>query len=491
MRLVLGAESAPCTPTAMTFEIPDPRLSLSPSPDHRMCSQSQDTLAFELSSAFARKTSGALSSASSTSSLVDQEIMVPSSPPPKGHGTTHPPQNPVVWKSSHGPPKNTFHGPPKLNLYSPIASTSPRSTGGIPPVRPPRPPPLNLYPTTAKRPVNTGSPLRFMGNRAITFALPPNPRAIKVVELALTTSGSSSDSPGDREECASQSSEDTARCACAAVSSDGHHTYHRGALRDRHVTANLPHLYRHVPLPTSSRTAQVLDLSDTPAPQRMYQSGLHTSSTPHLPSLDKQDVPPLPPLPSNGQADDVSSFPLSLFPPPPQSPLFIRRKINKNLALRPSPTTPGAPLPSSSSPDYTPLVTPTSPRLQTPPNHSKSCSTLPRYPSPRPVPPPLFDPPSTPLPTPPTTPALVAVRGGSSSSLSSKSLRSVRSINQLCSEQLLPPLLPPTHRATSSEPLGLQEGTDAVNQKRRRAQFRPEATHQVHPIVSRLEKKTR
>ncbi|KAF5364249.1 hypothetical protein D9756_000734 [Leucocoprinus leucothites] len=488
-RVVLVPESAPCTPTAMTFEIPMARLS--PSPDRRMRSQSEDSFAFQVSSAFGRKASSPPSSSSSTCSLVDHETATYPSIPDH-HDGIHSPRSPVVWKSSHGPPKNTFHGPPNLNLYSPMSGTSPRSVGGTPPVRPPRPPPLNLYTTTAKRPVNTGIPPRFTGNRAITFALPPNPRAIKTVELASTTSGSSSDSPPlseDHEERASRSSEETARCACTAISPDGSHVYpHRSALRIKHAAANPP-LPSTVGSPShisSPRTVQaVLDLSDTPRPRRIYQSGELTSSTPHLPPRDEQEVPPVPPLPFksfNGQADDVLDFPLSLFPAPPQSPLFIRRKVAKNLVLRPSLTTPGTPLlPSSSlgSPNYTPLVTPTTPRLQPSTiNHSKSFSNLPRYPSPRTVPPPLFDPPSTPLPTPPASPAIPTVMGDQPSSPPLRYLRSVRSVNQLHSEQLLPPLLPLTHRTSSSEPGKVQQDDAiAVNRARRPVRSRVEVTH--------------
>ncbi|KAF9452436.1 hypothetical protein P691DRAFT_756363 [Macrolepiota fuliginosa MF-IS2] len=472
-RTLVAPESAPCTPTTVTFEIPV--TSVLPSPyDHRVCSQSQDTIVFEAPATFPRKARSRFNSVSNASSLVDVDISPPSIVLPDRYDSGNPPQSPVIWKSSHGPPKNAFHGPPNLSLYSPVFGTSPKSVGRTPPTRPPRPPPLNLYPTTTKRPVNTGIPPRFMAKRAITFALPPNPRSIGSAELPLMTINSSSDSPytsEDQEETPSESSEETARCSCVTISFNENRTQlHRGALDNAHAAANLPHpRYDSLSSGTSPRTAHaVLDLSATPIPEKVYRSGLRASSTPHLPSQNKQEVPPVPPQPfnlSNGQADDASNFPLSLFPPPPSSPLFIRRKISKNLVLRPKPTPRLSPSPAMASPDYTPLVMPSTPHHQTSPNQSKLYPSLHRYASPRAIPPPLFDPPSTPLPTPPTTPSPSGGRGASPLP-TSKSLRSVRSTNQLRPE-------PPTHRATSSEPASLPE-------TRRQVQPRPDVFHEAH-----------
>jgi hypothetical protein len=490
-RVVLAPESAPCTPTATSFEIP---TTLSPlSLDHQVRSQSQDAIAFDPSSAYPQKRSSRL--CSSTSSLVDQEVTTSSSPYPGQHGISHSLRSPIIWKSSHGPPKNVFHGPPSLNLYSPISGATPRSTGGTPPVRPPRPPPLNLYPTTAKRSVNTVIPPCFMADRAITFALPPNPRAIKSVELTAMTSGSPSDSPtlsGDQKEYISQSLKETIHCTCAAISPDGNYVYpHRDILCGEHAAVNLPRTLRFDALPASPpRLAQEApDFSDTLVPQRVYQSGQYTSSTPYLASQDKQEAPLPPPLSSNSsnrQADDVSNFPLSLFPSPPPSPLFIRRKIAKTFVLRPSCSSSDNSLPLLPSPEYTPLVTPTTPRFQLSPKHPKSCSSPPRHVLPRTIPRSPFDPPSTPLPTPPMSPAPPGVTG-TSSSLPSKSLRPVQSVNQLCSEQLLPPIMLPLHRATSSDPPSQPDGMTSVNQTPRRAQSRPEAIYLVSEIKRRLQ----
>lgn len=486
-------ESAPCTPATTTFDILDSTL-LRLSPDGRMRSQSEDAIGLQTPATFSRKASSPLSSGSSTSSLVEEITASPSAFLNDRYDFEYPPRTPVAWKASHGPPKNTSHGPPNLNLYSPVSGASPKSTGASPPVRPPRPPPLNLHPTTRKRPVNTGIPPRFTANRTITFMLPPNPRAAKSAELITTFCSSSRDPPGtsddqEEEEYASKSSEETARCVCAAIPPDGNHVHpHRNALHDTHVAANLSQPPGHASLPTvrSPRTAHaILDLSDTPAAQRVYQNSLHTSSTPHLPPRNGEEVPPTPPVPfgsPNGPAHCVSDFPLSLFPPPPHSSLFIRRKITKNLVLRPS-TSPNTPLlisPVLASSQHTQLASPTTPRPHTSPNHSKSYSSIPRYSSPRCVPPPLFDPPSTPLPTPPTSPEPPAARNVPSASLS-KTLRSVRSINQLRSE-LLPPALPPTHRTTSSE--SVLEGTPSIKQTRRHIQSRPEVHHAARPFVS-------
>lgn len=481
---LVAPKSAPCTPTALTFEIPAGRVQR-PLPDHKVRSQSQSAVVSQVPATFSRKTT-------SVCSIVDGELSTPSSPIFLDHydlGCS--PRSPVVWKSSHGPPENLSHGPPNLSLHSPVFGTLPKSAGGTSsarPPRPPRPPPLNLYHTTTKRPVNTGIPTRFMANRAITFALPPNPRAINPVELTPSeVVASSPDYAGaseDREETASESSEETARCICATISPKGNRIHsHRGALdSDVHATVNLPLPPRHgsLPLLSSPRAAHtILDLSDTPLPRRVYQNGLRASSTPHLLSHSKEGVPPIPPLhldsPSE-QAEDGLNFPLSLFPTPPPPPLFIRRKIPKNLVLEPRLVSSDASLPPPAtivSPDHTPLTTPTTPRHHTSPN-PKSPS---RYPSPRLIPPLLYDPPSTPLPTPPTSPS--PSRGRGASPLPPlKPLRSVKSTSQLRPAELfIPPAPPLAHRATSSEPLSLPGA-------RRRVQSRPEERREAQLFVS-------
>lgn len=431
-------------PTVKTFEAPAPKQ-LS---DHRTCSQSEDPISSQVASAFVRKASSQLSDASSTCSVVDHEITFPVSYHPD---ISHPPLSPVVRRSSRGSSKSAMRGLPSLNLYSPISGAQPRSPTENSPVRPPRPPPLNLHCTTRKRPVNTGISPRFVGNRPVTLTSSPSPCAIKPVELAKKTSGSSSDSSpslSGHEEYACQSLEEAVCGLCVAAAPDGNYICpHQSVRRERHAAANSDPLLPTSPTLRTART--VLDLSDRPIPQGMgiYQSIPCKSSTPHLLSHIKQEVPPVPSLPfisSNGQADDVLNFPLSLFPAPPQSPLFVRRKINKNLALRPGPISPVTPLPSSPSltdGDYTPLVTPTTPRFQM--NHSKSFSNLSRYSSSRAIPPPLFSPPSTPLPTPPASPATPIIRSCKlSSSPFPKHPQSVSSINELLSNKFLLSIYP-------------------------------------------------
>lgn len=415
-QVVSVPKSAPYTHTMKTFEVPAPRQ-LS---DHKTRSQSEDPISFQVASAFARKASSQINDASSTCSIVDHEIMISTSPALDHPDIGHSPRNLVVRKSSHRPSKSAVL--PKLNIYSPVSGTPPRSAGKNEPVRPPRPPPLNLHCTTTKRPLNTGISPPFVGNRAITLTSSPNSCAIKPVELAVKTGGSSNDSSlplSGHEEYARQPLEETACGLCVAASPDDNYVCpHQSVVRKRRAVANPYFPSKSDPLLPASPTLRAAQaVPDSSAPQRIYQSIPCTSSTPYLPSRIEQEVPPVPSLPfisSNGQADDVSNFPLSLFPVPPQSPLFIRRKINKNLMLRPGPTIPATLLPSSPSltdVDYTPLATPTTPRLQpTTINHSKSFSNLPRYSSPRTIPPPLFNPPSTPLPTPPASPTTPIIR---------------------------------------------------------------------------------
>lgn len=429
---VFVPKGASYIPTVRTFEASAPQQ-LS---NHKARSQSEDPISSQVASAFV-KTSNQLSDASSTCSVVDHEITFSYHP-----DISQPPLNPVVRKSSRSSSKSAMRGLSRLNLCSPISSTLPRSPTENSPVRPPRPPPLNLHCTTTKRPVNTGISSRFVGNRTVNLTSSPSPCAIKPVELAMKTSGSSSDSSPSLS-----GSEEEAVCSlCVAASPDG--TYicpHQSVRRERHAATNSDPLLPTSPTLRTART--VLDLSDRPIPQGIYQSIPCTSSTPHLPSHIKQEVPPVPSLPfisSNGQADDVLDFPLSLFPAPPQSPLFVRRKIEKNLALRPglaSPVTPLLSSPSLTDVDYTPLVTPTTPRHQM--NHSKSFSNLSRYSSSRAIPPPFFSPPSTPLPTPPTSPATQIIRPCKLSSSSfPKHPQSASSINELLSNKSLPSIYP-------------------------------------------------
>lgn len=426
--------------------------------DRRTRSQSEDLISSQIASAFEQKASSQLSDASSTCSVVDHEITFPVL---YHSDIRHPPLNPVVRKSTRGSSESVMRGLPSLNLYSPISGTSPRSPGENSPVRPPRPPPpppLNLDCTTTKRPVNTGISPRFVGNRTFTLTSSSSPCAIKPVELTMKTSGSSSDSSpllSGHREYACQSLEEAVCGLCVATSPDGSYICPHQSVRQKwHAAANSDPLLSTSPTLRTART--VLDLSVRPTPQNTYQSIPCTSSTPHLPSHIKREVPSVtsrPLLSSNRQADDVLNFPLSLFPAPPQSPLFVRRKINKNLALRSGPSRPVTPLPSSPSltdADYMPLVTPTSPRFQM--NHSKSFSSLSRYSSSsRVIPPPLFNPPSTPLPTPPTSPATPIIRP-CKLSLSSfpKHPQSLSSINELLSISSFSRFIP----HTSSRVLG-------------------------------------
>lgn len=448
------------TPVTSTFGVPA-SMSLSTVPGHRAQSQSQDVMAFQATPAL-RKASNrpGSSNGSSRSFFPDDEITSPSSAVfPHDLGFSR--RGGAVWKISHGPPNNTVHGPPNLNLYSPVSGTSPKSAGGIPPVRPPRPPPLNLYPTTTKRPLNTGTSPSFVANRTITFALPPNPRSHSSAELSSTIPHSVGDPPASSEDQADIDSRQE----------------NPGNLRG---AANLPLSPTSNPSsPAASRkTRRVLDHSDSLVQKRVYQTNFHTSSTPHLPHRDKSEVSPLiPPDRSAVQWDDAPNFPLSLFPQPPSS-LAFKRRNPKNLVLRVAPS--GAPLPPPPMPsplEFTPTVTPTVSRPGTP-------RSLPRS---RPMPPPFYDPPLTPLPTPPASPlAPKAVPPPSPP----RSLRSIKSANHLRSELCAPPTLAPAHRVTSSEPRNLSEDSRNVDGTRFRMQPFSEVLHEIQPFVSNAKEGT-
>ena len=229
---VFVPKGASYIPTVRTFEASAPQQ-LS---NHKARSQSEDPISSQVASAFV-KTSNQLSDASSTCSVVDHEITFSYHP-----DISQPPLNPVVRKSSRSSSKSAMRGLSRLNLCSPISSTLPRSPTENSPVRPPRPPPLNLHCTTTKRPVNTGISSRFVGNRTVNLTSSPSPCAIKPVELAMKTSGSSSDSSPSLS-----GSEEEAVCSlCVAASPDG--TYicpHQSVRRERHAATNSDPLLQH------------------------------------------------------------------------------------------------------------------------------------------------------------------------------------------------------------------------------------------------------
>lgn len=463
------AASAPCTPATATFGPVDHDLPLLLAA-HRIRSQSEEVI-----KAPPIPISGDISSddRGSVCSLVAEDITMPSAPIldcgcyPRAD-------------LAHNPPKNISDCLSNLNLHPPMSGKQPRSTRDSPPVRPPRPPPLNLLPNAKKRPVNTDTSPRLGTNRPVAS----NPCAIKSVDLIATPYRSPKDSQrrsGDRERL-SQSSGTITPKNCAP---DGGHSHPQwDALRGMNMAANLPRPQpnSYLPVMTSPRIAQTLiDLSDPPTRRCLYRNGLHTSSTPHLLPRDEEllSVPPLPSSSRSRQAhDDVSAVSLSSFPTPPQTPLFTRRKIAKILALRPASPSLSSPLPISPvlTSDHTPLVTLKTSRPNTSLYQSKSYSSLPRHSSSRGVPPLLFDPPLTPLPTPPTSP-------GAEAFTPSNSLRSVKSINQLQSK-LLPPIPPHTHRATSSAPVSVPEGKPCIKQSGRLTQSRPAKQRTFQPPVS-------
>jgi hypothetical protein len=471
----LTVSSVPCTPATVIFCPLDNGLPPS-SLAHKTRSQSEEAIK---APPIPIKGNVALGGGScSVCSLVDENTMA-SFPGPSLDCRCN-----SRAKSVNIPPNSPLDGLPNLNPSPQVSGMPARSTKGSQPVRPPRPPPLNFHPTTKKRPVNTDTSPRSGTNRTVTVTVDPHLRAIKSVDLIATSYRSPKDSPGRSgdQELLSRSSGAITSKFCSPDSSHSHPQ--RDVLCGTNTAASLlrPHQNNALPVVASPRAKQaLLDLSDSPATQFLYRNGLHTSSTPHLLPRDEV-IPSVPPLPSsspNRQAyGDASAVSLSSFPAPPQTPLLIRRKIAKTLALRPASPSLNSPLPIStvSTSDYTPLATPTISRPHTSPLFSKSYSSLPRISSPRGLPPLLFDPPSTPLPTPPTSP-------GTEPPTPSKSLRSVKSVNQLHS-RLLPPIPPPMHRATSSAPVTAPEERLCIKQPEHLTQPRSEMQRAFQPPVS-------
>lgn len=166
------------------------------------------------------------------------------------------------------------------------------------------------------------------------------------------------------------------------------------------------------------------------------RSPYHTmGSTPYLPYQERRTPSPRSNSTSSSEGNDTDNFPLSLFPAPP--PLIVRKKVPAPLVLRPIRTDL-----SPVSRDSTPVGTPTTPRFNTPSPQSSLASPTKKHihRSASAYSPPPFSPPNAPLPSVPASPAME--RFG-------HPLRTVHS-----SLDLRDPAHPPTHRLTSSEPVG-------------------------------------
>ncbi|KAH6915021.1 hypothetical protein BKA70DRAFT_1419972 [Coprinopsis sp. MPI-PUGE-AT-0042] len=164
-----------------------------------------------------------------------------------------------------------------------------------------------------------------------------------------------------------------------------------------------------------------------------------SQSSPHLP----QDSPI--------DSQDLSS----LFPSPP--PLIIRKRVPQPLVLQPRRPSTGSTVPSSpdpSSTESTPVSTPTSPKFS-PPTQSPLSKSFARHANG--IPPLLYDPPTSPLPSPPVSLQSKA-RQSSVPFQGRVHLRGAQSTNNLRSNAPFS-ANSQTHRMTSSDPVAefLQE----------------------------------
>ncbi|RDB22876.1 hypothetical protein Hypma_010325 [Hypsizygus marmoreus] len=384
------------------------------------------------------------------------------------------------FNASHGPPQNASHGPPSLNLRHSDFVRGSRATA--PPRRPPRPPSLNLSgqpsPTIPRSPNRVkfapeAQMRSFTSRSALRPTLRRNSHSVQstlspadgVDTIFSNVSNDSLDSlPSD-----SPSSSDKGSCSTTHTSSHSMALQYQGPDQCTSL-AQSPNTMRSSPVSPkdSSRTVHaILDLDDSP--NSNIRSVYHTtSSTSHLP-LDRGGSSSMSlkssPLSRNVGQEASSDFPLALFPSPP--PLVIRKRP-KPLVLLPTPTIaqlPPSPLLGSN--DSTPLATPTTPHPLYSPSPSKSRSTkvISRGPG-RPlnsIPPPVYSPPDSPLPTPPMSPRWAEPEYR-------RPLRNAQSTSEL--RGYLPESRQPAHRPTASAPVSdLYPGIAAV---RKRVKSRPE-----------------
>ncbi|KAF9006494.1 hypothetical protein BDQ17DRAFT_1540308 [Cyathus striatus] len=319
----------------------------------------------------------------------------------------------------HGPPCNVIHGPPGLSLPLTVETEVPAySTSSI--RRAHRPPKIKVYPsykvcetTSHSSPATTRFPAR------VKFVVPSDSSSLP---LSLSTQESYQASNPHIAVTHYIDGENERECECSKNIALCKHSY---PLR----------------LNGSPTLQAILDPSSQTS--KLYRD---TGSSPHLPFLEAQSVqPPISihsvPLCNLIDSDD----PISLFPSPP--PLVVRKKVPQPLILRPTPTI--APLPPSpcfSSCDFTPPATPATLRQQTP--SRPSIQTPSKHLTGRPpgvIPPPLFSPPTSPLPAlPNTSPGPVNSFQGTRPLRITKSTSHLRSENNGVSA---------THRLTCSEPI--------------------------------------
>ncbi|TFK43649.1 hypothetical protein BDQ12DRAFT_189931 [Crucibulum laeve] len=368
---------------------------------------------------------------------------------------------------SHGPPYNAVHGAPSLSMRASVSSfTSVSDNSSL--RRSHRPPKITVYPPVRHQPaINTSSPV----------SNPRSPTRVKFATPLEVTSASSSESrPGHHHHIPSSKSPSSLRSG-----PHSHRIRQAHYIPDQESPATTDSMYRgeNPALSRPSRGTKtvhaMLDLSTKPKPRSLYHS---TGSTPHLPYVEPYSPSPsrldVHPRPSFVHSESLAD-PLALFPSPP--PLIIRKKVPKPLILRPTPSI--APLPPSpcfSSRDSTPPTTPITPRAHMSGAYLKSISptsSLKQSPG-RPlnnIPPPLFSPPTSPLPTPPTSHNSLPRSPDHGNLSGTRPLRIAKSTSQLRNDAPSPLA---THRFTSSEPIS-ELPHDPIR-VRRRVLSRPEAS---------------
>lgn len=339
--------------------------------------------------------------------------------------------------SRHGPPQNARHGPPNLSVVHPtVLSCLPPSRSLQRPHRPPR---IIIHPPGHRRPMDTNAVANPRSPPRVTFVLP--------TESEMSHSPRSAIFLGkNRTHCDSTPDFDCSTAPLVTHNSPSH------------SPVNLKNCFAEEDTITPKTVHAVLDLSSPLNQRSLYRS---TSSTPYLPYTEAKSLPALPPV-DTGRSDT-----LSLFPHPP--PLVVRKRIPKPLVLKATPSI--APLPPSpminsagfSSTDSTPVATPTTSRPSS--SHSsnplKPIISTTKYTSNRfisNIPPLFYDPPTSPLPTPPLSPS---PRTQSETAGNIRPLRITKSASQLRNDVIT---LSATHRLTCSEPL----------YEARRTQSRPE-----------------
>ncbi|KAF5322129.1 hypothetical protein D9619_000520 [Psilocybe cf. subviscida] len=278
---------------------------------------------------------------------------------------------------------------------------------------------------------------------------PPSPHTPSLPSYQLLPPIELNYGPGARIE----STLDLKICQCSRSGSHSRHQSHC----PRYTAAEAPKATDSrstVDITTSSQKTvhTVLDLSK---PRSLYHL---TKSSPHLPMKDRNLRSTAPSEHSVCSTEgSEGDFPLFLFPTPP--PLIIRKRIPAPLVLRPA----GPNQSQYSSPETTPVGTPTTPRFPSINSPPQSANTTPRKPMTlRPYAsfsPPPSSPPNSPLPrVPPYFPREGGARRCSEAHpappRSAPAVASQHALRVAQSSANLRDTLPfaATHRLTSSEP---------------------------------------